>query len=239
MKINLSTEINKETFKSVYYEHKEYLVPAISITVSAILLLVFLIPQVTSLSAKYKEKNTEMTKLTELKQTTNLASTADLNKLDSDLSIASRALPASKDFETILNGLSTAATNSNVAIIGYQFQDVGFSVGSVQKFPALLFQIDVRAKPSEVIDFINKLYSSFPLSEVSSITDSKENASISVVFYYKPFAPVGSEEKTTIRKMNNLESQALDTISNWEILPPGIENILLPASPSAEIGSPF
>lgn len=238
MKINMNAQLNKGTFKNFYYDHKEYLVPIVSITISAFLLLFFILPQISSFSEKNKEKNTEVAKLDELKKTTSIASTADLKKLDSDLALASGALPAGKDFEKILGALSSAASNTNVAIVDYQFQDSGSLVGSVQKFPALSFKINLLATPAQAIDFTNKLYESLPLSETSTFSYSKDVSSLTILFYYKPFAPVGSEEKVTIERMNDAQSQTLDTISGWASKSIGVNDIL-PSSESAKTSSPF
>ena len=242
MKVNMNVEISKETLNLLYTEYSEYVFPALSIAISLMLILVFLLPQITSFSAKNTEKNTEVAKLNQLKSVNSLVSGTDVTLLDSNLSIASAALPTTKDFEAILSTLSSIGNDANVSILNYHFQDGNFSSqGNASRIPSLSFNMDLSASPAQTLDFINRIYQAFPLCEVTSITGADISSTISIQFFYKPFEPSGSGDMSVVKSLNPKETNALAQISKWSAAASItiINQAPVSSSGSGESNSPF
>ncbi|MEK9176419.1 MAG: hypothetical protein AAB520_03180 [Patescibacteria group bacterium] len=239
MKIGMNSELSKETFIGLYYQYKEFIVPIAAIVISVLLIFIILIPQISSFSVKKAQRDQEMVKLNELNKVASLVVNANQDILASNLSLATGALPTDKDFESILNTMSAVANSSNVSISSYQFSGDDPGLGKIKKIPTLNFDLNITASPEQGIIFMDNLYKAFPLSEIISINSSSNSTRISLSFYYKPFQPVGPSDEISLREMNNVESAALKTISEWNnFTSPDIEQTL-PASPSAESNGPF
>ncbi len=216
MKMNLNQELNKDTVNVLFSEYKSYLVPALSIVASVLIFIFLLLPQIFSISEKRKLANNETQKLDELKTAKDMAASADIAQITSQLSTAGSVLPSNKDFESIINTLSTVAAESGVTIQSYQFQDSAAD-SQASKYLSLDFTVDLFANPSQAMDFVNKLSEKAPLSQAQSISGTDTASSLLISFYYEPFSPVTDATNIQIRKMNPSETQALSTISQWNI----------------------
>lgn len=239
MKINFNAELNKEQVDYFLREYKQFAAPALSLLVAVLLFLFVLLPQIFSFSSKKSTADSENKKLSQLKDAENIAASTDVVTLSSNLSLSSGVLPSDKDFQSILNAISQAASDSNVSIKSYQFSNFQPST-MLLNYPSLTFSIDVDGSAAQVIQFIDSLYKKAPISEVTEFTGDGGSSSLTVLFYYKPFLPATETTNISVRKMNQTESNILNVISDWGVFS-GVETGILPESTeSAETsGSPF
>jgi hypothetical protein len=199
-------------------EYRAYLAPAVAILVSILLFLFFLLPQFFSLSEKRNNANSESKKLNELVEAKNIATSADQTQLAANISLVNSVLPSSKNFESIINALSTAAAESGTVIQDYQFQDNTALAGTkLKSFPSLSFTVNIFANPSQTMDFISKLYEKAPVSEVEQISQSESFSNLTISFFYRPFSPITDTSSIQISKMNSVQSNTLNTISQWNV----------------------
>lgn len=239
MKINLNSEIDKETINALLDEYKPYYAPLGSLVIAIFLFFVFLLPQIFSFSQKRNVVTNETQKLTELTTAKNLAASEDVVQLSSNLTLATTVLPSTKDFESVINTLSTVATETGVSIQSYQFQNVAPATKSkLSNFPSLVFSVTLSADPKQTMDFIKDLYQKAPVSEVQAITSTDTSSILTAAFFYKPFTPVNENNNIQIKQMSLAQSATLQTISGWNTRLIEVSNPVSSVSAS-ENGSPF
>ena len=239
MKIN--TQLNKEAIANLYFENKEYALPLFAIIVSVLLFFVFIVPQAISFPSRKNEIDIETAKLNKIKESEKVLSTIDEDLIDSQLKIASKALPSNKAFEEVLNSISTVVMLSNTQIKSYQFQEDENVLADANKFPSLTFEVDIIGGVGQAIEFINQLYKTHPISEVTSIISTGNVSTITILFYYKQFPSIIFEDIAQIRNMSAKEKSTIDEISKWDDV--SIETTtesVIDASASGEVrSSPF
>lgn len=240
MKFN--SEFNKESLKAEYYEKKIFIVPATAIFIAILLFLFFILPQVLDFPSRVNDIDRENQKLDKIKTSLSIASSADAEKLDFDIQVLSRTLPQGKNFEKILNSISTSASLSNTLILSYKFQDLASIFGTnIKDIPALNFKIEIIGGPRDASLFIDELYKLNPISEVIKITTDEGSTTIEVVFYYKPFETLNQEQKIELNNITSEQSATLDIVSSWpDIVAPTFFNLPTESSASAtDKGFPF
>lgn len=233
-------DISKDSLTGLYYEYKELVVPVFAIVVSVLLIFIFILPQVLSFPEGKTQVDAEMEKLNKIKESEKILSTVNVDLLNSQVEIAAKTLPQTKQFENVLNAISSAANISSTQIDSYNYKDTSVTENSTEKFSSLFFDISIFGDPDQIVNFINQLYKTFPLSDVTNITSSEGLSSVTVLFYYNPFTNAEIGDRTLVRSMSDREKKVLDEISKWDEPSSGDIFNLIPASTSsAETGSPF
>src|SRR3990167_8159593 len=113
------SELSKESLVSYYYENKDYLIPFVILLSSALLFLLFIVPQLLAFPSKKSERDVEITKLKKIEEARDILENANTLKLDRDVKIASQALPSDKNFELVLSAITIAANLSNTQVNKY------------------------------------------------------------------------------------------------------------------------
>lgn len=234
MKLALNNqELSKENLKGIYIEQKALLVPVLSIIISIILFLFFLLPQLTAFPAKKTEVDSEEKKLNTIKKATEYARVSNPLIVEEDLKIAGQVLPLEKDFEGVLNAISAAANTSGVVVGQYEFtlNSSARAVGLLGGIPSLTFTVSVDGDPQQILDFANELYKTAPISEITEINYSNNGAAFTILFYYKPLTPAGFEDGSLVRKMTQVEEETITDIKNWTLPLANLSEIqVVPAS---------
>lgn len=242
----INSELNKETLLSLYYENKEMVLPVFAIAVSILLFIIFIIPQLLSFPSRKSSVDAENAILNKIKESEKILSTANIDLINSQVELAAKTLPEKKTIEEALGAIFTAASLSNSQIESYQFIDSGTegrsnSKESENKYQSLDFSVNIFGDINQVVDFINQLYKSYPISSVKNINISEGIASMTISFFYSPFVTGSLENRTNVRSMSEKEKEAIEEIQSWnETLGGDIFNLLPQSSPSGESSSsPF
>ncbi len=224
-----------------YYENKEYLVPVLAISVSLLLFFVFLLPQILSFPSRKQAIDSENEILKKIQETEKIVLSEDSDELDSKIKIVSNALPPGKNFEQILNGISTAAALSGTQIENYQFQNIELEAAVESKYPKLEFKVSIIGDAREAVGFIRELYKTYPVSDVANISSQESITTITVNFFYKPFPSAGGEDRTALKELTVQQKQILGDITKWNNGDAGsLIDVDFEASSSAEVRtSPF
>ncbi len=244
MKLNLNQEISQDSLRALYLEYKELLIPGIAILSSIILFLFVLLPQLSAIPQKINDRSVEMNKLNNLKKIQDYIFTLDKTSLESNLTFATNALPIDKNYQTSIGAISTAANLSNSQITGYQSAgDVAPGSIEVQEFPSLAFSVSLEATPQQAIEFVNQIYQTFPVSNVTSFDLTATEARFNINFYYKPFPPSTQIDRSAITEINQGETATLTDIAQWGNSGQNQNSIEvvnnIPATESATRTSPF
>lgn len=215
--MKLNSELNRETLEYFYKEHKNLVTPIIAIVISIVLILFFLIPQVTSFPAKKTEADLEAEKLRKLNEVKLILESTNLNTLESDISLSTQAVPIERNFEYIIRAMTQAADRSGVEIENYSFKSSGEDQTLTQGFPRVDFTLNLSADESEILTFTREIQKTLPISEVVSIDYSSTNATLLILFYYKPLEASSVADRTQIRALTSEERSSLNEIGSWEI----------------------
>lgn len=214
MKIKL--DLSRASIIESLNQEKPAFVPIGVLVVSGVLFIVFILPNILAFPSKKHARDTEVAKLNEIKAARDILNSINQEQLDSEVQIVSNALPSEKNFELILGAINEAATRSNALISGYRFADNASSISTPgQKFPSLLFDIDIAGNIDQAADFANELYKTYPVSSIKSISYSNGISVLSVEFYYKPFVSLSEEQGGVVRRKNSKELSTMSEISQW------------------------
>ena len=204
------------TVKFLYDKYKDYLLPLGIVFVCFILFAKIIIPQINNLSETRIQAKAEKEKLLVLKNNLRLISDFNEGNLNSQLSITSDALPPDKDFAGVLNAVSFAASKAGVFLGDYEFQvgDLSKTASSVGIFPSLQLVLTVQGGVNATVKFVEELYKSVPVSQVTSVKINLGRSIITAVFYYKPFSLVALDSQP-IREVSRDDLTTIKNISLW------------------------
>lgn len=236
--MNNKVNIDADTLKFLYAKYKEFLVPAMVMVASIILLIVFVIPQLLIFLSNIDAMKTENSKLAILKNNLNIITSANDSVLDSQLKITSAALPLSKDFTGILNALAVASRISGASLGNFEFQvgDISSTQPNQSGFPFLKMALNVNGDIKTVSSFINLLSQTFPLSEITGVAISNGLSTLNLSFYYKP---IPANVISNNLPINAVSKEGLNLIRNLSLFSNSSVNLpLYNASPSGKT-NPF
>ncbi len=236
--MKLKSELNKDSILSFYYENREFILPIFAIIVSVLLFIIFIIPQVISFPARKSEVDIEVEKLNKIKESEKVLSNSNADLINSQVEIALKTLPDKKSFESILSVISKAANLSNSLIESYVFEETP-APPTLVNFQSITFEISIFGGVTQATDFIDELYQSYPISNVTSIKNSENLSTIIMVFYYSPYISQKLDDRTLVRAISPKEKETLSQISEW-IDASDYETPVSQATESAETrSSPF
>lgn len=215
------TNIDISTVGIIYARYRQHILFIITILVCIFLFSIVIIPRVRELSILSKNAKNEANKLIILNNNLNLLSSMDDATLDSQLKLVSSALPIGKDFEGILTAVSQAAINSGVSLSDYDFQvgDLSETPTRVSGFPYLEMSLSVKSSSQETVKFINELYRSFPISEVVSVNQESNSATVKILFYYKPLPQIRFNDSEPIQTVSQKGTELIDKLALWNYSP--------------------
>lgn len=235
--------IDSTTFWFLYRRYKEYLLPVGIIFACILLFILVIVPQFQNFLDAQQQAKAESDKLVILRNNLNLLTNMDESQMDSQLQIVSAALPPNKDFEGVLNGISVAANKAGVFLGDYEFQvgDITKPSLNIQSFPSLQLLLTINGGVSDITRFMKELYKTVPLSEITDVKVTSTTSEITVLFYYKPFPPLGFDNSAPIKPVSQQGSSAISNLSSWNNVVKANQALAQPspASSSAVNSKPF
>lgn len=229
-------DINRHALVLIYNRNKDYIVPLLIIFISFILFVKITIPSLNSLSTKQREVNFEKEKLPVLKNNLSVLNSMDNSTLNLQLSNATDAFPSGKNFTGVLNAISISANFAGVALGDYEFQvgDITNTTTPSTGLPNLQLTLNINGTVNSISRFINELYRTMPISEVSNIQIAGGRATINILFYYEPYLNKNIDETLRLSKLSKDDLELLKEISSWNN-PKTLEQIqpIITTSPNA------
>jgi hypothetical protein len=212
---NLS--LDKSLILIVFKKYKDYLLPIVVIIISLVILFFVLIPQFGQYSASKQELNIQTQKRDLLLNNYNFLNNLDQAKLDSDLKLLTRAFPVTKDFVGIITALSAVSAKTGVSV-----GDFGFAVGNLSKdanitdqVPQIKVDLTLRGDSQQIKIFLFELYKTAPILEIKSVRISGASATVTIVFYYKPYPPTNISDSSPIVPLSAENTKLLEDILTW------------------------
>ena len=214
--MNKNFDLEQINFKILYLKYREFILPAVIIIVSFLLLLFFIVPQFSSFLQNRKAENDLREKVKILRENLNFALGLNDSDLNTELILLNNSLPVEKDFVSIMNTLSTASNKAGISLGDYGFIVGDLSTQSAQIKTTSFIQIDlnVRGNLQSSKLFIEELSKMLPLSESVSLKSDGSTSIVTVYFYHKPFSPVSFDNSVPITSLTNKELETLNRINS-------------------------
>lgn len=212
--MNRPVIVNQTTARILYFRYKEFIVPVIVIFVCIVIVFQVIIPQIQQLFSLNDSIAATQNRIAVLEQNIATANQLDGAQLNSELQVATRALPSQKDFVGIVAAISNAAVSANVPLGDYSFQvgDIGKAVVGQQT--TVQITITIGGGISDVKRFLESLKKQLPLSDVSEVhVINSSLSSVNIVFYYKPTPQIQFQESSPLPVLSQSEKALLQSLS--------------------------
>lgn len=215
---DIHININSSTFNILYRKYKSFLIPISIIIVCIILFFIIIVPQIQNLISAKDQEQAEKIKLEKLRKNYNLLSSMSETELNANLEVLSKVLSPNKDFAGVINAISSKSSKTGVSL-----GDFDFSVGDISTpsqgllgFPSLQIELSLSGSPKAVLNFINEIYKSAPISEITTMSQSGNTATIKLQFYYKSFPQGSISDEALITQFSSEDLALIDKMSTWE-----------------------
>lgn len=209
--------LDANSLKIVLQKYKEYLIPAAVIGVCLLLFFSILVPQFQGYLHNKAQEGEYQERITKLKGNIALLQGLDKNTLDSQFAVSSHAVPFEKDYAGVLDALSNTAQSTGVGLGDYSFSVGELAPKSVSKQkPSVPVEITVNGQVRSVVQFIQRLSESLPLSETTSVQAVGKFATITLEFYYKPNRSGKFDGSIPLGVLAPSEKKFLDTLFEWQ-----------------------
>lgn len=216
MNEKINTDLKSLQF--ILKKNKGYILPAVVMLISVILLFQFVVPQFGSLIAIQKEAKESSLKLETLKANLDILANVDEDILDSQLNVLSMALPLNKDFVGMLNSVYSSAQKTGVSLGAFSLQIGDISEpGSGDSIPEIKISLPINANIATINNFLETVDKAIPLSEIYSVNVANASSTINMSFYYKPLgastynenariSPISQKGLTLINQLSELQN---------------------------------
>ncbi len=243
--MNKDITLDSQTLKSLYGNNKQYVMPFVMFFVSLILIFVTILPQFNDLLSTLSQREDETAKLQILKNNLIFLTNTDETTLNFELETSLKALPQTKDFESVLKSISLAASKAGVGLGNFEFK-----VGNILKtesgndqLPSLAVKIIINDGVGGAARFMTNLATLLPISEVKSVDINGNYTNLNLVFYYKNLPSIKVAPDVKLVPLSSKQTQLLKEISSWDsgstpfLAVPELESPT--ASPASNSSVPF
>lgn len=214
----MNKNLDTQTLKDLYAAYKQFSVPIFMIIVSFFLIFFALIPQFQDLITTFSRRSEAAQKLQILENNLNLLKNTDQADLDSNLAVVLRALPAEKDFESVLTTISSVGNISGVSMGNFEFRvgDLAGTSSGNDAFPSLGITLIINDGVAGASRFMTNLAESLPLSEVKKIDINTDSTTLFLVFYYKSLSNVKTSSDVKMVPVSAKQSELLKQLLSWD-----------------------
>jgi hypothetical protein len=244
---NSKVNVDQLVLQTLYLRFRSFLVPAGIIAACLFAAFIVVIPQLQAFLAMRDEIAVNATKLQTLKD--NLSTITSMNnaELDTLLQTATKALPAEKDFSSILSAINNAAAAAGVTLGNYNFQigDIAGGEGKAKggQLP-LQLSLNIHGTIDESQRFVTQIKTQLPISDVTSITaNADETVTLILLFYYAPLPKIVFNDDVAYPVLNTADKTLLKTLGKGIIstseTPIVLPTISLPPLPSGATPTPL
>lgn len=214
--MSFKLELGADEFKEQFESNKELYISLGVLLGAALLFIMSILPNILDFPRKLSERNVEVEKLNKIKEAQKIIDATDVNLIDEEVEVVTKALPSDRNFELILGAISEAAARSGARVVSYEYNDRSRpGRRTAQDNTELVFDIGILGDVNDSSKFSNELLKTYPVSDIREISYSENLSKVSVAFYYKPFTKVQSQEVALARNKTAKEREALEEIETW------------------------
>lgn len=203
----------------LYRHYKDYFLPLGVILACVLVVFWVVIPQFQQYLNSQQELKAQVQKLEVLKTNYNFLSNLDSSQSNANLTALTLALPSGKDFAGMMNAVSIASAKTGVSVGDFQFALGSLSgVDSTQgtsAYPSIKIDINLAGDTQSIFKFAQELYKTSPASEVASIKVNGGSASVTILFYYKPFISQNVDDSQPITILSGQDQALIKNVTSW------------------------
>lgn len=208
--------IDQLLFKHLYYRYNQFVAPVATILVCVLLFFFVVVPQMQSWFSLRDTLATNAQSLQVMHQNLATITALDNTKLDTALSIATRALPAEKDFTGIITSLQQAAAQAGTSLGDYSFGVGNISGAAAPGATQLPVQLNVsfRGDVTTAQYFIAAIQRQLPLADVLSVeVNGGTSVTVTVVFYYATLPQIAFQDDQPLPVLSSSAQSLLNTLA--------------------------
>ncbi|MBP7832497.1 MAG: hypothetical protein KA035_01875 [Candidatus Levybacteria bacterium] len=199
-----------------YKKYSEIILPVVLLLSAVLIFFQVTLPNFLSIQSTHEEVNSEQQKLDSYKSSYSVLNNLNEQKINEDVVLATQALPSEKDPGSIYLAVVEAATDAGAELKAFSIQ-VGDILGKETLAPGVPQRILVNVKLSGMDQvafksFANRLLTELPISTMSEVRISEDDADIDLNFYYMPYnlALINAE---IITSLNAAEQKTLTDLN--------------------------
>lgn len=225
----MSEEISlkKSSLRLLYYRYKDssyYYTAIISLIIIACIILFFqiVVPQFQNWFSIRNEVIATRSRVDTINKNINLMNNIDRPLLNSQVDVATSALPFDKNFGAIVGALSDASLKAGVALNDFTFQVgniasvSGQTTGAKKSFSSVQLMISVDGDVVGIQRFIKALEEKLPLSEITNVDGDAKSTTITIDFYQKQFPHIVYKDDNPLPTLSDKELALLQQLSGWQ-----------------------
>ncbi len=214
-----------DELRQIYRKRKQQILPLALGFATFFVFFRVVMPQWTDIVDAQQLITTKSSTIAAKESSLSLLRSVSDEKVNSDFTLATTALPLKKDIVLIYNQLNSVATRSNVELGGFSVKIGGIyetetprpgraTVGGV---PSINILVSVSGENDSIRLFASELYKSIPLVQINSIDVGSNDARYDVNFYYKPIVALPKNVDTTsLVPLNAAEESQLEELRLWQ-----------------------
>lgn len=165
---------------------------------SVVVVLGVIIPQFQELGIQTEKNGIKEAEVMALQSSLNAINSVSEERLASDVEILTTALPTNKEVISVFSSIVSLATDVGIQVRGFTIQ-VGdvydtkneqphAEISSETGFPSMDVVLSLSsASQSQIVEFTKRLYASFPIAKVNTVTAQDGNSSMEISFYYRSY----------------------------------------------------
>lgn len=216
--MNKDITLDSQILKSLYENNRQYVMPFVMLFVSLILIFVTILPQFNDLLSTLSQRADETAKLQILKNNLIFLTNTDETTLNSELETSLKALPQTKDFESVLTSISLAASEAGVGLGNFEFKvgNISKTESGNEQLPSLAVTIIINDGVGGAARFMTNLATLLPISEVKSVDINGSYTNLNLAFYYKNLPSIKAAPGVKLVPLSSKQTQLLKEISSWD-----------------------
>lgn len=214
----------KQEFFQIYIKYKNQILPITFILLSLFIAFRVILPQFSSISETYTAIESKKQELLTLNSSIKVLENTSDDQISQDLTIATDALPTSKDVTKIFGAMTSAARASNTELNEFSLKVGGVfgkAVGQGDVASTIgVPQVSVVARVSSsdapgLIQFAQELDKTLPLSEIKRIDTVSNLGTFEISFYYKPIDLNLVSKKDKVTPLTQADRNLLNQLAEW------------------------
>lgn len=210
----------KQDTSTFLTKYKKYFFPIGSIIAGVFIIVVVIIPQISSISDVLEGIRNQRAELSALKSSHAVLTSQPTIELDAGYDTVLTALPREKEVGLIFSALSAAAADSGTVVREFSIEVGGVFGRAAAITPGIAGSPSVGVlvrlgggDARSFVDFARALQNRLPLSEVVKINISGDSATIDINFFYKPLDLAKIQNQDKILPISKSDNSLLGELS--------------------------
>lgn len=220
--------LGQNNLRILYYRYKDspyYTMALIALIISISIILFFrvIVPQVESWFSINNEVFATRERISTINHNITFMDSLDKGVLNTQVKVATSALPTEKDFGPIVNALSDAALQAGVSLDDFTFQigDTSSASGQFNNTPqkdlsAIKLSVVLLGDVTGVERFLKEIDEQLPLAEILKVEGDIRSTTVTLHFYQKQFPKITFKDDQPLSALSDKYTLLIRQMSAWQ-----------------------